>query len=124
MIGDIITAALPLLRAQAESLMTDTCTIERLTSGWDEAQQKTVTTWSLVFTGPCYMSAPAAAARSLLPSGDVASQDFPEVRTLHDAAGIEPDDRVTHSSGAVMWVVDVVPDPYPVETVIRCRWVK
>lgn len=124
MIGDAVASILPAMRAQARSLMVESFDVHRQVSEWDEAQQKTVTTWTLVHAGPCYMAAPAATARSLLQSGDVASQDFPEVRTLHDAAGIEPDDRITHSSGAVMWVADIVPDPYPVETVIRCRWVK
>ena len=124
MIGDAVASALPAMRAQARSLMVETFDVHRQVSAWDEAQQKTVTTWALVLAAPCYMAAPAATARSLLQSGDLASHDFPEVRAPHDVTGIEPDDRVTHSSGAVMWVSDVVPDPYPVETVIRCRWVK
>ena len=36
MIGPVIDAALPVMRANAESMMLDRCTIERATSAWDE----------------------------------------------------------------------------------------
>ena len=60
MIGDIVEATLPILRANAESLQTDRCEIHRAVTGWDEAEQKNVTTWSTVVAeGPCSVDDPA-----------------------------------------------------------------
>lgn len=50
MIGPVIDAALPVMRANAELMMLDHCTIERATSTWNEVAQKTVTTWEPVVT--------------------------------------------------------------------------
>ena len=59
MIGHDVAAALPELRAQAESLMTATCDIDRLTTTWNEALQKSVTTWASVYADvPCALVAP------------------------------------------------------------------
>ena len=51
MLGPDVAAALPEMRAEAESLMVNRCTIERLTTVWDEVEQKTTTTWAVVITG-------------------------------------------------------------------------
>lgn len=133
MIGDALTAALPMMRAQAESLMTDTCRVDRLAQVWSEDEQATVATWTLVASSPCHFDTEPATARSLA-TDEVVSQRSPSVRLPHTVVGIEPDDRVTvtavgpHSDlahlGAVAWVTSVATDSHPVERVVECRWVK
>lgn len=125
MIGPAITAALPLLRAQAESLMTDTCDIDRLTTAWDEDEQASVTTWASVHAGvSCHVEEPAATAG--LVTGESASLESPVVKVAHDVVGIKPDDRVTVAGGPVLWVTRATPDDFthPVELLIQCRWVR
>lgn len=124
MIGDVITAALPLLRANAESLHTDTCTIARLTTTWDEAQQKSVTTYAAVHADvPCHVESPVVTAQTLLTEETVAAE-APVVKASHLLTDIEPDDRVTLADGTVMWVTRAAADDltHPVEMVIQCRW--
>ena len=126
MIGAAISAALPTLRANARSLMLDTCTIERLTSSWDEALQKTVTTWATVHAAvPCHVEEPAASSRSLL-TDEAVTLEAPLVKVAHDVAGVEPDDRVTIAGRDPMWVTRAAHDDpsHPVELLILCRWVK
>lgn len=134
MIGDALAAALPMMRAQAESLMTDTCAVDRLTSSWDEEQQTTVTSWAPVVAGSiCHFSESSAAVRSLL-TDEVVTQRSPSVRLPSSVSGVRPDDRVTivttgptsdeTHAGAVVWVSHVPSDSHPVERVIECRWVK
>lgn len=54
MIGDDIAAALPELRSEAESLLVDTCIIERAAgAALDATTHQTVTTWATVWSGPC-----------------------------------------------------------------------
>lgn len=123
MIGDAVAAALPLMRSHAASLMVESCSIHRESSVWDEALQKTVTTWAPVAESvPCYVG-DSSGARVLV-TDEAVTADSPAIHAPHTLAGVAPDDRVTHSSGAVMWVTDVPLDPYPVETVLQCRWVK
>ena len=67
MIGDDIAAALPELRAQAESLMRDGCVVERRTGRvMDDTTLEYVDSWSRVYEGPCRVkvagSAPAEAS--------------------------------------------------------------
>ena len=53
-IGDDIAAALPELRAQAESLMRDSCVVERRTGRvMDDATLEYVDSWSRVYEGRC-----------------------------------------------------------------------
>ena len=67
MIGPAIDAALPVMRANAESMMLDHCTIERATSAWDEVAQKTVTTWApVVSESVCDVDDGAASGRSIV----------------------------------------------------------
>lgn len=122
MIGDVITATLPWLRANAESLMTDTCDIDRQVTTWDESLQKSVTTWTAVHADvPCHMEETAAAARALL-SEEVVTPDVPLLRIPVAFTGVEPDDRVT-VGGAVLWVTACAPDDstHPVELLMQCR---
>ena len=123
MIGDVIAAALPLLRANAASLRTDVCTVERLTTAWDEAQQKTVTAWAPVQTAiPCHLEEPSASSRSLL-TDEAVTLESPVVKVAHDVTGILPDDRVTVTGRAPLWVTQVAHDDstHPVELLIQCR---
>lgn len=123
MLGDVIGAALTPMRSHAESLMVESCEVHRETSDWDEALQKTVTTWTLVASTPCYVGDAAGDSRALV-ADQVVTQITPTIHAPWTTNGIRADDRVTHSSGAVMWVTDVTLDPYPVERVLVCRWVK
>lgn len=124
MIGSAITAALPLLRAHAESLMTDTCTIHRQTTAWDEAQQKSVTTWAVVHADvPCHIEEPSVTMRSVQTEEPV-TLETPLVRVPHTFDGIHPDDRVTVAGREVMWVTRAAHDDgtHPVEMLLACRW--
>ena len=126
MIGDVIAAALPLLRASAESLMTDTCTIERLTQSWDEAQQKTVTTWAPVHADvPCHIEEPAITGAVLVTDESV-TLETPLVRVPVTFDGVQPDDRVTVAGRESLWVTRAAFDDatHPVEYLLQCRWTR
>lgn len=124
MIGHDIAAALPELRAQAESLMSDCCSIDRAASVWDEVAQKSVTTWTPVHAGvPCRLSRPPAASRSLL-TGEAVTAEAPIVKVPWTCEGIEPDDRVTLCDGRVAWVSQVPVYDDQVQRRLVCRWVR
>lgn len=131
MIGNIIAAALPLLRVSAESLQTDRCRIERESSQWDEAERKTVTTWDLVHGDvPCHFTEPVASDRTLV-TDEAATLRSPMLATALTVMQAMPDDRVTITSAtdptlvdAVLWVTHVVGDTHPVERLVQCRWVQ
>lgn len=55
MIGDLIAGAIPMLRAQAESMMTDSCTITRVVGEptIDPTTNRLVPTTAEVYSGPC-----------------------------------------------------------------------
>ncbi|MFN2344755.1 MAG: DUF6093 family protein [Dermatophilaceae bacterium] len=123
MIGDVITAALPLLRANALSLMTDTCNIDRLTTTWDEALQKSVTDWTTVHAAiPCHLEEPTANAQSIV-TGETVTLENPLVKTAHTINDVQPNDRVTVGV-LVLWVTRAAHDDstHPVEYLIQCRW--
>lgn len=123
-IGHDVYAALPELRAQAESLMTDRCVIDRLATVWDEAQQKSVTTWVVVADDvPCAFVDESAAARSLV-ADEAATPAAPVVKVSVSVVGVKPDDRVTLASGAVVWVTHVPDRTNQVQRRIQCRRVK
>ena len=73
MLGHDIAAALPELRAQAESLMTDACTITRAGSGGstiDEATGAVVPpTGTTVYDGPCRVQRPGTQTAPRADSG-------------------------------------------------------
>lgn len=124
MIGYEITAALPELRAQAESLMTDRCTIDRLTTVWDEVQQKSVTTWVVVAEDvPCQYLDETASGRSLV-TDELVTPAVPVVKVSVAVGGVKPDDRVTVASGPVLWVTHVPERTNQVQRRIQCRRVK
>ena len=125
MIGGDVLAALPALRAQAESLMTVTCDIERETVGWNEADQKSETTWVDVHINvPCAVDGPPASSRVLL-TDEASSPQSVQVKVSHDlAADIEPDDRVTVTGFGVLWVTSVPRRTDQVQCRLECRWVR
>lgn len=124
MIGHDVAAALPELRAQAESLMDTTCTIERLTTTWDEALQKSVTTWAPVHADvPCAVDIPPVTASSLL-TAEASTAETPRVKIPVTFDGIEPDDRVTVVGYGVMWVTHVPIRSHQVQRRLQCRWTR
>lgn len=65
-IGDAISQALPDLRAQAESMMTEHCVIERPTgTQYDPASHRDESTWQPVYTGRCHLQPVSAASAEL-----------------------------------------------------------
>lgn len=134
MIGDVIAAVLPMLRDNAESLMTDAVKIERdAGTTWDEDAQASVTVWVVVHASmPCAIDIPPVSARSLV-TDEVVTRESPVVRGPVSFTGIEPDDRVTVTAagplsdaevGSVFWVTQVESDTHAVERVIQARWVR
>lgn len=134
MIGNAIAAAVPIMRANAESLMLDRCRIDRATSSFDEAQQKTVTTWASVHVNaPCTVDDEPAPARTLV-TDQAASPGGPSVYLPVALTGIKPDDRVTITAigpesdpsliGAVLWVTADDTQSHAAERHLTCRRVK
>lgn len=134
MLGSALGGTVPRMRAQAESVMTDTCTIARLTTTWNETLQTSETTWSAIHTGvACWVEQPAVTAQTLLTSETVTSEQ-PKVHLPVDVTGVESDDRVTVTAvgsvsdpglvGAVVYVTQVVAHTFAVERVLECRWTK
>ena len=65
MLGDDLTAALPELRAHAESMMVDACRVERVTgTRFDRILGVDVADTSLVYAGPCRVKAVDAQSAS------------------------------------------------------------
>ena len=125
MIGDAIAAALPTMRAHAESLMVDTCTIERAVSTWGEGDQKTVTTWAPIHENiPCHLTG-TGGPRAMM-TGETVTPETPVVKLPYTVDGIKPDDRVTiaRTPEVVAWVSSDDTDTHPVERVLRCRWTR
>ena len=123
MIGSAISAALPVLRANAQSLMSDTFTVDRPATGFSEVEQRSVSAWvPVVAATPCHVETSPAASRVLV-TGESASPETPLVKTLHSVSGVQPDDRLTVAGHPPFWVTSVtLDDPtHPVELLIQCR---
>ena len=111
---------LPFLRAEAESLMRSTCTVDRRTESWNGT--KTVVSWTPVQTDlPCRVALPSVASRALVTDEAVTSEQ-PVIKVPHDTTGIEPDDRVTLADGRVAWVVHAPRYDDMVQVRLVCRW--
>lgn len=124
MIGGDIAAALPELRAQAESLMVETCDIDRLTSAWSEVEQKTVTVVTPIHVGiPCALDIPPVTSRSLV-TDQAATSEAPQVKVSVGILGVQPDDRVTIAGVGVVWVTHVPIRSNQVQRRVECRWVQ
>ena len=134
MIGPVIDAALPVMRANAESMMLDRCTIERATSTWDEVAQKTVTTWvPVVSESVCDVDDGAASGRSIV-TDETATRVEPSVYLPASVVGVEPDDRVTVTAVGpmtdpallvvVVWVSHAAAGSHVVECHLSCRWLR
>lgn len=123
-IGDAITSALPVFRANAESLMTGSCSIHREVSAWDEDEQRTVTTWAAVAAVTrCHVEISPVGSRSMA-GGESVSAETPLVKVPWTVAGVEPDDRVTVAGmGDPLWVTHATHDDpsHPVELLLSCR---
>lgn len=129
MIGPVIAAVLPLMRANAESLMTDRCTVDR-EGGSEWNGTETVTTWATVHVDlPAHFEEPAVTSRTLL-TDEAVTENAPTLKFPVATAGIKPDDRVTLTAsgarstapvGAVLWVTHVAVDTDAVECVVTCR---
>ncbi len=99
MIGDDIAAALPDLRAQAESLMTETVTVGEFTDGVDGNLNPIVTLVDEHYTGVGQIKYPSLAVSERQP----ASQQAASVSTVlkvpvGSGADIRPGDRVEVTS--------------------------
>jgi len=124
MLGPDVAAALPEMRAEAESLMVNRCTIERLTTVWGEVEQKTTTTWAVVHSDiPCALTVPSASSRAIL-AGEAVTPETPIVKVPVTFDGIEPDDRVTLADGTVAWVTHSPTRDHQVQRRLVCRWLK
>ena len=123
-LGETVAQALPELRRQAESLMVERCDIERWTTVWNEAQQKSVTTWVPVHMDvPCALDVPPATARTLL-TDEAVTPESPVVKVSVSLTGIEPDDRVTIAGVGVVWVTHVPVRSNQVQRRLQCRWAR
>lgn len=124
MIGHDVAAALPELRAEAESLMVDICDIERMTTAWDEEAQETTTTWAPVhMDAPCALDIPPTTSRALL-TDEAVTPEHPVVKVSVALTGIEPDDRVTIADVGVVWVTHVPLRSNQVQRRLECRWTR
>lgn len=112
MIHDDIAAALPELRAHAESLMVDSCTITRRRldeSGEPVRDMDPVTleltdVWDEVYTGRCRVQRPGAVmvGREPVVGGVEYSVETVHVQVPMTVLGVKADDRVTiTATGAI-----------------------
>lgn len=75
MIGNAISEALPALRAEAESLLTDPCIIERRTgsAAIDPLTGHASSTWSAVWSGMCRIRTVSSVTSTAIAGGESAS---------------------------------------------------
>lgn len=96
MIGDAIAAALPELQAEAESLMTATCRIERRTgSRFDPYLNTDVATYAPVYEGMCRVRADNAGAAEILAGEQQVTAQSYRCLVPITAPAIRPHDRLT-----------------------------
>lgn len=112
MLGQDIAAALPRLRAEAESLMTDVAVIERLyDADLDPVTLQESSRWVLVQTTPCRVapSSGSASPQETSPGDHEWSVPVVEIHVPHDTEGIERGDRVTVANRDLVATVMRVP---------------
>ena len=74
--GASIVGSLPLMRANAESLHTDTCKVEREATEWDETEQESVTVWAMIHSSiACHFEQESVTTRDELVGHRVARGD-------------------------------------------------
>lgn len=98
LLGEAIAQVMPDLRAQAESLMTDRCVIDRLTgSHYDPATRTQVDDWQQVYAGQCRIRPVAGAPAAGLT--ELAGQEINSQAHLGTlpitVTGVQAGDRVT-----------------------------
>ena len=121
-IGPAITAALPDLRAQALSLMTDTATITRGTGEpvWDPVTESMSDGITTIYAGPARLLPPSTQTAGVDAAGQAVLVTDRVVAVPHNVTGVEPGDRV--SIGDVELVVESAPTgTHMVELRIRCK---
>lgn len=125
MIHDDIAAALPELRAHAESLMVDSCTItsRRLDESGEPVREMDPVTleltdvWDEVYAGRCRVQRPGAVmvGREPVVGGAEYSVETVHVQVPLAALGVKTDDRVTITA------VGAISDPDSVGMVLSIR---
>ena len=100
-IGDDIAAALPELRAQAESLMRDSCVVERRTGRvMDDTSLEYVDSWSRVYEGRCRVQVAATQPAEEVVGGRAFVVTDAVVQLPVGPVDFADDDRVTVTSTA------------------------
>lgn len=95
-LGDAVGAALPALRAHAESLMRDRCRVERVTgTARDEATLEDVDVVEVVYEGPCRVRVGGAQPSTDLVAGREFTVTDAVVKLPVGAERFADDDRVT-----------------------------
>ena len=95
-LGYDIAQALPGLRAEAESRMTDTCTISRPgPETFNETTGEYTSTMVSVFSGPCRVKHPTAAARDVDAGSQLLAISQLELHLPVSAVGVRADDAVS-----------------------------
>lgn len=124
MFGADVDDALPELRAHAESLMVARCDIHRHVTTWNEATQKSVTSWTPVHLNvPCAFVTPPARTVTTVTDQSV-TVEGPQVKIPVEFIGIKRDDRVTVTGFGVVWVTHVPQRTQQVQRRLECRWLQ
>lgn len=96
MLGDDIAAALPELRAQAESLMTSQVIIEHPTgSVFDPVSNEDVSTWETVYEGKARLYAPKTQPAMVDAGGQIVNTQTYQGTLPWETVGVHASDRVT-----------------------------
>lgn len=101
MLGDDVDAALPELRAHAESLMVDACRVERRTGRvLDEDSLEYVDAWASVYEGRCRVQVAGTQAQQESPAGRAFTVIDAVVQLPVSSVEFVDDDRVTVTASA------------------------
>lgn len=96
MIGDLIAGALPLLQAEAESMMTEQCVITRVTGKTlDETTLKYVPTTATVYAGPCQLQFGSKRVRDKDAQGQIIGAQENTLKLPAGTTGIHVNDVAT-----------------------------
>lgn len=102
MLGDDIAAALPELRAQAESMMVDTCKVEYVNgTTWDEGSGTSVPAYATRYEGKCRVQTTLTSEANPNAGEREWTVQSLTVAVPMSAIGFEVGDRVTITSAAL-----------------------